>query len=184
MHASLDPATIRPLRRVEYDKLVTEGVFANERVELLYGLVVRMTPINEPHCLAVDRLVEIFILALHGRAHVRCQGSFAASDDSQPEPDLAVYPLRRDERKRPSEARIIIEVSDSSLAHDRQIKAALYAEVGVPEYWIVNLVDRVIEVHRDPAKGVYSTKTLHARGDAITLLQFRDVTVRVSDVIR
>jgi Uma2 family endonuclease len=184
MHATLDPSTIRPLRRVEYDKLVDEGVFANERVELLYGLVVRMTPIREPHANAVDRLLKILIFAFGDRARVRCQGSFAASEDSEPEPDVGVYPERDYLTAHPTDAWLIVEVSDSSLAHDRGVKEALYAEVGVPEYWIVNLVDRAIEVYRDPVKGKYTSKTVHARGDSVTMLRFPDVTVAVSDVIR
>jgi hypothetical protein len=107
MHPSLDPSTIRPLRRLEYDKLVEEGFFAKERVELVRGMVVRMTPINEPHDSAVERLLELLVLALHDRARIRCQGSFAASDDSQPEPDLFVRP-RDDKPGRPTRSWLIV----------------------------------------------------------------------------
>jgi Uma2 family endonuclease len=184
MHAPLDPASIRPLKRAEYDKLVRDGVFADERVELLYGMVVRMSPIGPGHGNAVTRLTELLVLALHGRARIRPQIPLAASDESEPEPDLSVVAPKDYLDDHPANAWLVVEVSDSSLAHDRKVKAGLYAESGVPEYWIVNLIDRAIEVHRDPVKGSYTTKTAHARGDAITLLHFPDVTIRVSDVIR
>jgi Uma2 family endonuclease len=77
-----------------------------------------------------------------------------------------------------------LEVADSSLRYDREVKAPLYAEAGVPEYWIANIPDRCIEVYRDPVKGKYTSKTVHARGDSISILKFPDVTVAVSDVIR
>jgi Uma2 family endonuclease len=179
MHAPLGR-----LKRAEYDKLAGTGSFENERVELLYGLVVRMSPIGPNHMNAVERLVELLVLALHGRARIRPQGPFAASDDSEPEPDVSVLPPRDYLDDHPSTAWLIVEVAETSLVHDRTAKAQLYAEAGVREYWIVNLVDRAIEVHRDPVKGRYGSKTVHARGDAITLLHFPDVTIRVSDVIR
>lgn len=184
MHASLDPSTIRPLRRVEFDALGRQGVFDQERVELLYGMVVRMSPIGPRHNNAVDRLNKILVLALGDRARVRPGGSFAIGDDSEPLPDFSILEPKDYLDDHPYAAFLIIEVSDSSVAQDRNVKALLYAEAGVPEYWIVNVVDRVIEIYRDPVKGKYTTTTVHARGDSVTMLRFPDVTVGVSDVIR
>src|SRR5437879_3175316 len=82
----------RPLKRVEYDRLVQTGMLRDEHVELLYGSIVQMSPIGAPHSGTVQRLTELLVLALHGRAAVRVQLPFAASDASEPEPDVAVVP--------------------------------------------------------------------------------------------
>jgi Uma2 family endonuclease len=77
----------------------------------------------------------------------------------------------------------VVEVAESSLRKDQRVKARLYAESGVPEYWIVNLAEGRIEVHRDPKDGAYRARTDHGRGEAVTLLGFPDVCVRVDDVL-
>ena len=120
------PATevTRPLRRVEYDKLVALGVFEHERVELLEGELVAMSPIGAPHHFAVTALTELLVLALHGRAWVRAQMSFAAHELSEPEPDLAIVPRVDYHAEQPGQALTIIEVAESSLAYDRGRKAS------------------------------------------------------------
>src|SRR3954469_19367427 len=125
---------IRPLRRVEYDQLVSLGAFQNERIELLEGALVAMSPIGAPHSSAVQKLTRLLVLALEGRAAVRCQSSFAAQDYSEPEPDFAVVPLGEYDTDHPHEAYLIIEVADSSLDIDRGKKLRVYANCGVPEY--------------------------------------------------
>src|SRR6478735_1671847 len=81
---------IRPLRRVEYDQLIALGAFEDEKIELLDGEMVAMSPIGTDHDSVVQKLNELLVLALHGRAWVRCQSSFAASELSEPEPDFTV----------------------------------------------------------------------------------------------
>ncbi|HWL84713.1 MAG TPA: Uma2 family endonuclease [Polyangiaceae bacterium] len=173
----------RHLRREEYEKLVGLGIFEHERVELLYGVIVQMTPIGPSHCDAVDRLAELLILALSGRARVRIQGSFAASDDSEPEPDVAVYPLRDYSSGHPDSAHLIIEVAQSSLHEDRGTKAQLYAEAGVPEYWIVNLVDQVVELHRKPEGGKYTQVSTARKGESLQIESFPDVVFSVGRIL-
>jgi Uma2 family endonuclease len=146
---------VRPLRRAEYDKLVELGVFHGERIELLEGRLVKMSPIGPPHSSTIDKLTALCVARLSGRALVRVQNPFAALEVSEPEPDLAIVPLGNYEREHPSSADLIIEVAESSLDYDRGPKLRVYAECGVPEYWIVNLVDRVVEVHRKPGGGRY-----------------------------
>src|SRR3954468_3813768 len=117
--AASSAEVIRPLRRVEYDQLVALGAFENERIELLEGALVAMSPIGPPHNSAVQKLNELLVLALHGRAAVRCQSSFAAHELSEPEPDFAVVPRADYDTDHPSQAYLIIEVAESSLATDR-----------------------------------------------------------------
>lgn len=182
--SKIAPDRLRPLRRVEYERLVEIGVFEGERVELLYGMVVEMVPHGPPHDAAIEELTEILVTALAGRARVRVQSAFAASDGSEPQPDIAVVPRGDYRRAHPTEAWLIVEVAESSLKKDRGIKAQLYAESGVPEYWVVDVVARTIEVRCDIAAETYARVTTYHAGDTVVLQRFPDVQVAVSDVIR
>ena len=175
---------IRPLRRVEYDQLVSLGAFQDERVELIEGALVAMSPIGPPHDSTVQRLNRLLVLALDGLAGVRCQSAFAAHELSEPEPDLAVVPLGDYDTDHPSKAYLIIEVAESSLAMDRGKKLRLYANCGVPEYWVVNLPERCIEVYTLPSPGEYAHIERYERGQSIRLLAFGDVAFAVSDVVK
>jgi Uma2 family endonuclease len=175
---------IRPLRRVEYDQLVLLGAFRDERIELIEGALVAMSPIGAPHHSAVQKLMRLLILALEGRAAVRCQSSFAALEFSEPEPDFTVVPSGDYDLDHPSEAYLIIEVAESSLAFDRGKKLRLYASCAVPEYWIVNLPERCIEVYTGPSPGAYAHVERYERGQAIRLVAFPDVAFAVSDVLK
>jgi Uma2 family endonuclease len=181
--ASLAPEHFRPLRRVEYDRLVALGTFEGERIELIAGELRRMSPIGPPHTSTVDRLNELLVLALVGRARIRTQGSFAAGELSEPEPDLCVLPLGDYDAAHPQVAHLIIEVSDSSLSYDRGQKSQLYAECRVPEYWVVNLVERVVEVHRLPQAGGYQQVSICPKGARLRLLAFPDVELAVDDFL-
>src|SRR5450631_1217800 len=100
---------IRPLRRVEYDQLVALGAFQDERIELLDGALVAMSPIGAPHSSAVQKLTRLLVLALVGCAEVRPQLPFAALEFSEPEPDLAVVPLGDYDTEHPAQAHLVIE---------------------------------------------------------------------------
>ncbi len=178
------PDSVRPISRAEYEKMVGLDMFVDERVELLYGVIVTMTPTKPPHDGALQRLTRLLVLALDPRAAVRIQSSFAASDGSEPEPDVAVVPPGGYDDAHPSEAWLIVEVAESSLAKDRTVKARLYAESGVLEYWIVNLVDGLVEVHTDIVSGTYARVAPYRKGDSIALQKFPDVEIAVSDVLR
>jgi Uma2 family endonuclease len=184
MVPSLAPEGTRPLRRVEYDKLVALGVFEDERIELLRGALVPMSPIGPPHSATIDRLTRILVVALLDRATVRVQNPFAALDDSEPEPDVNVVPVGDYDSDHPERALVLIEVAESSLARDRGIKLQIYAENGVPEYWVVNLVNRRIEVYSNPSSAGYETIRHLERGQSIRLVSFPDVEIQVSDVLR
>lgn len=180
----LAPEKPRPLSRREYDALVDLGAFADERAELLHGVVVTMTPSKPPHAFAIQELSERLIAALAPRAKIRVQLPLALTDDSEPEPDIAVVPPGDYGGAHPTRAFLAIEVADSSLRKDRHIKAPLYASAGVPEYWLVNLVDGVVEVHRDPAEGKYRSVTRHARTVTLRIESFPDVALRIADFLR
>jgi Uma2 family endonuclease len=141
---------LRPLKRAEYDFLVSDGAFAGERLELISGMIVEKSPQDAPHASAIERLTMFLVPRLLGRADVRVQLPLAVSDDSEPEPDVAVVALGDYRDAHPKTALLVIEVANSRLDFDRNTKAALYARAGVREYWIVNLIENRVEVHSKP----------------------------------
>lgn len=112
------------------------------------------------------------------------QNPLAAGDVSEPEPDIVVAPLKRYDTEHPAVAHLVIEVAESSLEYDRGTKLRLYAEQGVPEYWIVDVVARRIEAYREPSSGTFGSERVFERGQEIQLLGFPSVTVHVSDVLK
>ena len=137
--------------RVEYDKLIETGFLGpGDKIELLGGQLCVSEPQNNPHATAISLGLEAIRHALAPGWHVRVQLPIALDDESEPEPDLAVVSGGpRDYADHPSRPALVVEVADSSPALDREHKGSLYARARLPEYWIVNLVDRVLEVHRE-----------------------------------
>lgn len=151
------PLPARAVRRItveQYERMAAQGFFEpDERAELLEGVIYSMSPQADRHALLIERLTVELVRALADRYRVRVQMPFRAGEDSEPEPDLLVAPPAVDlaEAKRhPRHGLLAIEVSDSTLAFDRSVKAHIYAAAGIPEYWIVNLPEDCVEVYRDP----------------------------------
>ena len=182
--ADIAPERVRPLRRVEYEKMVAEGLFEGERLELLEGVIVEMSPQDPRHAGTVHKLTRVLGHALAGGADVRVQLPLVASDESVPEPDVALVKPGDYEDAHPATAFLVVEVAETSLRKDRTLKADLYARSGVPEYWIVNLVDRLIEVHTDVAGAAYTHVTPAHPGESIRLRAFPDIEIAVSEIIR
>lgn len=158
------PKNIRGLRRVEYDKLVETGALEGVPVELLDGqLVAKVSPAGSAHSGLTSRLADALYPALRRDMTIRMNMPFAASDDSEPEPDLAVV-LKGDLRSHPDRAFLVIEVCHSSDYNDRVIKTRLYANARVPEYWIVDVDDQVIEVYTKARAGGYADKRIVREG--------------------
>jgi Uma2 family endonuclease len=174
----------RPLRRVEYDQLVELGAFQGEHIELLEGVLVPMSPIGPPHGSSIQKLNALLVPVLAGRAAVRIQSPFAALELSEPEPDVTVVPLGEYADAHPDRAHLIIEVAESSLSVDRGIKQRLYAACGVPEYWIVNLVERRVEVYTEPREGAYGRLESYEHGQTLRPMRFPDVEVPVSAIMK
>jgi Uma2 family endonuclease len=146
------PLTLRRWTRVEYDRLVEMGLLDREPVELIGGHLVVAEPHGSYHASTLGAAGDALRALLPPGWLVRVQLPVALDDESEPEPDLALVPgawadYRSDH---PSQPALIIEVADSSLAFDRGEKGSLYARGAIREYWIVNLVDRVLEVYREP----------------------------------
>ncbi len=175
------PKRVRPLRRLEFDRLVELGAFERERLELIDGAIISMGPQGSAHAAALTRLIKLLLPRCGDAAELRVQMPFAASATSEPEPDLAVVPPGDYEDEHPGEALLLIEVADASLPYDRTVKAALYARAGVPEYWIVDLEASCVEVHRAPRRGRYTSVRVARPGDALKVPGLPRTSVDVAD---
>ena len=172
--------------REEYERMVSAGVFhPEERLELIDGEVFEMTPQSSRHATAV-RLAEEALRMIFAQGYdIRTQLPLVLDPGSEPEPDVAVVPgSPRDYLDaHPDTALLIVEVADSSLGHDRELKTGLYARNGIPEYWIVNLVDGCLEVYRDPEGGRYSSHTILYCDDSVSPLFGPDALISVSELL-
>ena len=187
-----------PLRRFtleEYHRLIEIGFFnESERIELLAGVLVSMSPIYPPHANTVDLLLYVFSsLLTRAGIRLRVQGPISIPElESEPEPALVILRVSDvdfiQRHPYPQEVLLAAEVSDSSLTYDRTRKGAIYAHAGISEYWIWNLVDDQLEVYRDPhtpASGdaVYQTKLTFHRGESVAPLAFPEFEVAVDDIL-
>jgi Uma2 family endonuclease len=172
----------------EFERMVEAGVFApDERLELIDGEILDMSPIGDPHMACVDRLTRCFApLSISERAIVRVQGAFVASDISRPQPDVALLRPRDDfyatRGPRPADVMLAVEVADSSLRYDREVKRPLYAAAGLPEMWIVDLKGGVVDLAREPSDGAYRRIAQARPGDTIAPVAFPDVTLAVAQL--
>ncbi len=157
----------------EYYKMAEVGILKpSDRVELIKGEIIKMSPIKSFHAGVINFLVEQLNFKLFGKVVVAGQNPIRIGPHSEPEPDVVVAKFRKDRYQnrhpRPADIYLLIEVADSSLHFDRQIKLPLYAEAGIPEYWIVNLPERQIEVFHQPEGTKYLVQEIVRRGETIT----------------
>src|SRR5262249_48453126 len=144
----------------DYHRMAEAGILdEDDRVELIEGEIVDMTPIGRRHQARVDHLAELFFRGLAEKVIIRVQGSIRLSDLSEPEPDLVLLRRRADfyadADAGPADVLLIVEVADTSLPHDRDVKVPLYARAGIPEVWLVDLNGESVGVHREPGPQGY-----------------------------
>ncbi|MHB8662410.1 MAG: Uma2 family endonuclease [Acidimicrobiales bacterium] len=171
----------------EYDRMGEAGVFPPDlRLELLGGEIFEMTPIHPPHSSTVNRLTQLLVLALAGRAVVTVQNPVRLGDISQPQPDLLVAAARTDfysaRHPRPEDTLLAIEVSDTTLRWDRRVKRPFYAKSGIPELWIVDVNARHVEVATEPGADDYLQIRTLAEG-VITPVLIPDLSVELADIL-
>jgi Uma2 family endonuclease len=186
------PLTVRRWRRAEYERLVEVGAFEGEPLELIGGQLIVAEPQGSYHSGAVTKVDYAVRAVLPPGWIVRLQAPLSLDDESEPEPDLAVVPGRPGDYldAHPARPVLVVEVAESSLRFDRERKGSLYARAQIPDYWIVNLADRVLEVYRDPtpdASGVYGWRyrtvtRLTAPAD-VSPLAFPAVRLAVADLL-
>ena len=187
------PTRMRRWTRAEYDRLVDLGVFhEDERIELLGGHLMVREPQGSRHGVAIELADSALGIALGSGWRVRIQLPIALDEDSEPEPDLTVVAgdPRESRDQHPARPALVVEVAESSLRFDRETKGSLYARADLPEYWIVNLVDRVLEVYREPtpAPGTpggwrYATVLVLDAAGVLAPLAAPAARIRVADLL-
>lgn len=182
---------IKRWTRLEYDRMAEAGLFdPDERVELLEGDIITVTPQQSPHSACIGLIDGVLRHAFGPSYWIRIQLPLIVDPDSEPEPDLAVVPgsPRDYVHDHPRTAVLVIEVADSTIAKDRTYKTRIYARAGILEYWIVNLTERCLEVYRDPMAapgqaGTYRSSQKLSPSDSIAPLASPGSTVAVADLL-
>ncbi len=182
------PLNLRLFTANEYDRMVAAGIFSeDERVELIEGVVLTMSPKGDPHSAATDRAAKCFIKRLDERALVKNQNPIRLDAHSEPEPDLVLaVPQEKeysDRKPNPADILLILEVSDTTLRTDRQKKAHLYAAAGIIQYLVLNLKARELEDYREPRPDGYRSKRSHGAEQSFSLVAFPDVTIGVGELL-
>jgi Uma2 family endonuclease len=182
LHVLRGPFTVE-----SYQRLGELGVLgADERVELIAGQVVEMTPIGDRHASCVRRLNRLFSRHLLDVAIVDVQNPVVLGEHDAPQPDLVLLNPRADgypKHPRATDVLLVIEVADTTLAYDRDVKIPLYARAGIPEAWLVDLSAERIAVHREPHAGRYAHVGSAGPGDILIPVHLPDVTLAVSDIL-
>lgn len=168
-----------------YYRMAAAGILSEgERVELIAGRIMRMSPTDSQHAGCVMRLNTFFNQQLGGAALVNIQNPVRLNANSEPEPDVALLRPRADfytsSHPTPADVLLLVEVADSSDHYDRYTKAPLYASAGIPEVWIVRLRHREVEVYSNPAPGGYQTVWQGRPGDTLTAQLLPQVRIPVA----
>lgn len=170
-------STVASFALEQYERMVEAGAFdghLRQRVEFIHGEIRQMNPIGTHHAQVLTDLTDwSYDVAPRNEFTIRVQTTLRMPQlNSAPEPDLVWVRRRSYSQKHPEPAdvRLLIEVAESSLAEDRGEKLELYAAAGVSDYWIANVVDRKIEVYRDPAGSTYTTSNIYGAGQSVAPL--------------
>ena|SRR5271157_4724259 len=173
----------------EYYRMGETGVLRpGARVELLDGKIIDMSPIGPSHGGVVKRLNRLFTLLSKGRWLLAVQDPIRLDDYSEPQPDLMLLkPAADDYTSRhpgPEDVFLLIEVSDSTLESDREVKLPAYGRAGIAEVWIVNLVNDTLEVYREPHFTGYGSSKILNTGDQASPARFPDATIDVAELLK
>ncbi|MHC5540240.1 Uma2 family endonuclease [Singulisphaera rosea] len=171
----------------EYHRMGQAGILRKEdRIELIDGAILVMSPIGLRHQGCVDNLAESLIVRLVGKARVRTQGSIRLDNHSEPQPDIAVLRRETDYKTHPaSPDRVywVVEVMETSASYDRGYKLGVYARAGIPEVWLVDLRQEQVEIYRQPSMKGYLASQIHPRGQMVSPEAFPDLTLTVDAIL-
>jgi len=184
--------TLKRFTLAEYHRLLELG-FLNEddRVELIHGQIVEMTAKGTAHEVCITRLIRELLKLVGDRATLRSQSPLILPSDNEPEPDFTIVQNRADDylssHPNPADVLLVIEISDSSLSYDQEVKLPLYAGAGISDYWIFNLVENHLEVYSEPYQDLqgkfgYGMKRIILPNQAIALPCFPDLSLDLSKV--
>ncbi len=187
------PLTPLPLRLwtvEEYHRMADLGIFfPDEKVELIAGQIIKkMSPQGSPHAAAITRINRLLSQGLGDNALIRLQLPIVLNNFSEPEPDIAVVktdPLDYDEaHPTPKDVYLIVEIADTTLKGDRELKGKVYAQSDVEDYWILDLNHRQLYVYREPTEEGYQREIILTENDSIVPLQFSDCVIQVTQMLR
>lgn len=172
----------------EYEQMSAAGVLdEDDRVELIEGEIVEMSPLGPQHSACVTRVTELFYRIKNPLLTIRVQDPIRLGDFSAPQPDVVIV-NRRDDRyagghPKPEDVLLLVEVSESSLAYDRDVKLPLYARAGITEVWLVALLPQVVEVYRAPNEDGYGEKRTMRRGEFIAPILLPDAELAIEHIL-
>jgi len=171
----------------EYYRMIELGMLKDyEKAEIIEGELIKKMTIGDRHAAVVNRLNRFFSRNVNDGILVSIQNPVRLSDYNEPEPDVALADLRKYDGKRhpqPPEVILIVEVSDSPLKYDRDVKLALYAKAEIPEVWIVNLPNDIIEVHQKPSVGIYQLAKIFKRGETLASEVLPDLSISADEIL-
>ena len=172
----------------EYYRMAEAGILKpDERVELIAGDIIVMAPIGPEHADDVNQFNAVFGPYAPGRFRISIQNPVHLDDGSEPQPDAALLRLRpggyRTAHPTPADILLVVEVADSSLAYDRDVKAHIYGRSGVPETWVRNLPEDCIERFTQPGPDGYTQHTIHRRGETLTPVSLPDLEFAVEELL-
>jgi Uma2 family endonuclease len=172
----------------EYHRMAEAGILSeDDRVELIDGEIVKMSPIGSCHVACVNRLTAVLTSKIGGAAIVSVQNPFAVDEYSEPQPDIVILKPSEDfyahSLPTAQDVLLIIEVADTSLSYDRNVKVPAYARAGVPEAWIADLAGDGIEAYSDPVGGVYRKVAWASRGQILRPKQIPGLGLSVDDIL-
>ena len=182
------PYTRRRFTVAEYDRLAEAGILTeDDRVELIDGEIIGMSPIGRWHASTVVRLTAIFVRVAGDSAHVSVQNPLHLSEDSEPQPDLMLLRPKPDfyasGHPKPEDVLLLVEIADSSAEYDREVKLPRYARAGIPEVWLFGFENDAIAVYLDPASEGYRTVTFRRRGEWLSPLAFSGRELAVAELL-
>lgn len=183
------PAVVRKrFTTREYEQIAAAGVFAeDDRVELLEGEIVEMSPLGPLHSACVDRLNRLLQRQVKDAAIVRVQSPVRLGQHSEPQPDVSLLQPRADfyagGHPEPEDVLLLVEVADSSLSYDRELKLPIYARAGIAEVWLVGLLPQTVEVFRAPSEDGYGEKRTARRGDVLTAINLPSIRLDVAEIL-
>jgi Uma2 family endonuclease len=179
---------LRPFTTAEYHRLIEAGILTeDDRVELIDGRIVKMAPIGPRHAACVKRLNSFFGGKVSGYAVVSVQDPIQLDDYSEPQPDLALLRPRADfyaqSHPTPEDVLVAIEVADTTVESDRSVKIPSYARAGIPEAWLIDLYNDRIEIHSNPASGIYQEVRIVLRGHRVVSAALPQLEMKADDIL-
>lgn len=177
----------RLLTLSEYHRMAEVGILSDEdRVELLNGEIIQMSPIGSRHAANVKRINQLLSQLIAGKLLIGVQDPIALGNHSEPEPDIVVLKPVDDfyasHHPTAEDVLLVIEVSDSTLQKDKEVKIPLYADAGIPEAWIINLEENQVECFRTPENGTYQSHVIFSYEDTLNFNPF-NLAINASDLL-